>query len=366
MLALDIRQCLLDEWKTCLRDQQLNKAQEIRSQLFKEPTISFNDSSLKDLTALNARTALLEKDLANSQKYLIKMEKHLSSSDKVYAFTYHFLNGIYSFLNEKFETAIYQYKLAGRYISSVEDPIEVAEYYYNVASVYYEVNKITLSIQYINQAFEIFRQHRKHKRMADCQCLLGSNHYEIKQYSEAERHYHRAAKLGESIDYPEIKKIVYHNLGFLYGEQNKSSEAIKNLKMALALPGKYDSEHLIKTYFLLSRESYRLENIDEGNEWYIKGSTLAHETNNQSYLYHFRVLKTNYDPDYNSYGELEDEYIEIINYFVNSEIWYFVEQYSSILAQYYRDNGDFELACEYYDLMVTAKEKMDYKGVLHS
>ncbi|MDK8746872.1 tetratricopeptide repeat protein [Streptococcus agalactiae] len=366
MLALDTKQSLLDKWNTYLRDQQLDKALSIRAQFKQESALTYSVSDSKKIILLKARTAILEKDMPKAEKYLIKMERYLDTADPVYYFYFHFFKGIYNYLNDKFEAAIYEYKLAGRKLKNIEDSIEVAEYHYNVAAVYYEANKITLSIQHIHAALELFKQHQKLKRMADCQCLLGSNHYEIKQYNEAERHYTKALKLGESNGYPEIKKIVYHNLGFLYGEQNKSAEAIKNLKLALSLPGKYDSEHLIKTYFLLSRESYRLDEIQEGNEWYEKGTSLSHDANNQSYIYHFRVLKTNYDPDYNSYGELEDEYIEIINYFVDSEIWYFVEQYSSILAQYYKDNGDFELACEYYDLMVTAKEKMDYKGVLHS
>lgn len=366
MLALEVRESLFEEWMLHLSEQKLEKALEVKKKLDDENIVGLDYATQKTHMLLNARTALLNKDSALGDKYLLRMERYLSNEDSTYDFFYYFLSAISSFIKGKSEQSLYQYKIAGRYLESVSSLSDRAEYHYNIAAVYYEVDKITLSIQHVNQAFDLYNQLSNYKRMADCQCLLGSNHNEIKQHSEAERHYNKALKYGKMIEYPEITKIIHHNLGFFYGEQHKSSEAIKNLELALTMPGKYDNDSLIKTYFLLTRESFRLAQVEEGNSWYEKGIELAKTTTNDEYIYHFRILKTNYDPDYQSYGQLEEEYIDIINYFVDTENWYFVEQYSSILAQYYKDNEEFELACNYYDLAVTAKEKLEFKGALYT
>jgi len=355
---------VLEEWKQSLRDQDIEKSTALKEKLATE--VSHAGYAIKkEFVYLKTKHELVKRDLTNARKSIIKMEKYLSDSDLLYLHQYHCMKGMLSLLDKKYEPALYHYKLAEKKIEAVTDPGDIAEFHYNISVVYYEVDKITLALQHVNKAVRLFDDQKNIKKIADCQVLLASCHYEIKQYVESERYYRKALQYSEKIEYSTLKSMVHHNLGYLYGEQFKSQEAIKQLLKSIELPGSFDAEHEIKTYFLLTRESYRLGNIENGNKFYEIGYELCNKRQNPEYKYHLRVLKSSYDPDYSSYKELENEYIEIINYFVENEIWYFVGQYGSILAQFYRDNGDFEEACEYYDLLVVAKEKLDYRGVLN-
>lgn len=110
----------------------------------------------------------------------------------------------------------------------------------------------------------------------------------------------------------------------------------------------------VKMHFELASDLYRNEHIESATKHYIEGYTLAKKHNFKDYEYHFRALKTNYDPDQLCCNDLENEYQEIVSYFVNVEQWKYVFEYSSYLASYYKAGEEFELACDYYELAITA------------
>lgn len=114
----------------------------------------------------------------------------------------------------------------------------------------------------------------------------------------------------------------------------------------------------IKAHFSMAADLYKQDFIKNANNHYIEGYTLAQKHNLKDYMYHFRALKTNYDPDQLCCNDLENEYIEIVDYFLKIKNWKYVYEYSSYLATYYKDSEQYELACDYFEVILLANSQM--------
>lgn len=354
---------VLNSWRNAFNTSDLQSLRDYEAEATKNKVL-YGEKEREEIAVLTARTAFLKKDREASSKALIQLEKYLKNGNEETLYYYHYLTGIDQSQNKKLEQAIYHFKRAGRLVHSISSINEKGEFHYRKALAYYEMDKITLSIKHITTSFEMFSSIRNYKKMAECQNLLGSNLNEIKQFAEAEMAYNNALKFGTKVDYQEIRLIVHHNLGHLYGEQNKPLLAIKNLEQVLHDNDYFSSYEKMKTHFLLARENYRIGDYDKAKEWYEVGMNLAHKVEDQEYTYHLRALKTKYEPDQNSCSEFENEYMEIVHYFEEKELWDYVHVYSNFLAAYFKDQDQFEEACDYYELASLAKEKSDYQGVL--
>ncbi|TES47191.1 tetratricopeptide repeat protein [Halalkalibacterium halodurans] len=341
----------LETLNVLIRDQN-PEADKLFSELSTKPPV--NPSEKKYYYVVTARYYLLKKDFHLFEKTQELMLPYIED-DKLYNFSYHYFNALFKFYQSEYEESLYFFKLASKFLNKV-DPLERGEFYYNLSALYYEIDKITLSIKNVYKAYEIFKENNKLKRMADCHIVIANNNYEIKQLKESELHYNQALKIYKKLNHDNVS-ICYHNLGHLYSKLGKPKESVLQLTNALEFVTN-DKEQLIKTYYLLSRECYRINDIDTGNEYYEKAIGVCKETSNHEYIYHLRVQKALYDPDYSYYFEMETEFNKIIDFFIEKGLWNYVEEYALVIAQYYKDSEQYDHACEFFDLAQTARERV--------
>ncbi|TMN22722.1 tetratricopeptide repeat protein [Lentibacillus cibarius] len=346
---------LLEDFHASIQKKDLNKAAELDDQIQEQ---ELNQIEARKIYLLNkAEFQLYQQNISRAKNTISYIEERVEDSDQYSHYRIKFLKGLQKYFEKDYHEALYFLKLAKNNMNKIS-PLELAAYYYRIAKVYYKLDKIVLSIQCVQMAYQIYEQNTEYKMMANCYIQLASSYQEIKRYTDAERYYRLALEVGSKVNYQQLNMKIYLNIGFLYSEQDKPEVAVRYLQQALESSDSENSNFHTEIYFLLTKQLYMLDRIDEGNKWYNSGMDLCKQTNNQEYYCHFRGLKAIYSPDHKKLYDFESEFINIVDYFMEKKLWYSVREYSELLATYYQDVEQYEQACEYYDLMLFARDNL--------
>ncbi|HEX7063560.1 MAG TPA: hypothetical protein VF199_00700 [Bacillales bacterium] len=272
---------------------------------------------------------------------------------------YYFFRGIYHYDRKEYRAAIDNYMKAKPLALEIT-MIELAELYYKLASAYLRTYETALSIEFTKKALEIFKERSHYIRMADCNNLIGINLKDIKQYKEAEHFYHDAVIHATKADDEPLKMRIFHNFGVLYTEQNDPKTAISYLQKVNQCLDKQDEHLKVQNLYLLARNYFKTDQVEKARNHLSEGIILSSGHEDQEYYYHCKLLEAKFlKPD-----RFESVYIEGIAYYQNHELWEFVYEYGQELASYYRGSEFYQVACEYYDLAINARNNIEKERAL--
>jgi tetratricopeptide (TPR) repeat protein len=350
----------LDQWYTFLREQEKEKAIELKDEI--DPLVTeASDPVLKNTyDLLHVRFYLLVNDLDRAGESLEKLNSFEEQSDNRLNYFYHFFNGMFLYDSKRYRDSINSYLKAEPYLNQLDDRLETAMFKYELAAAYHRANYITLSIDNASEALRLFKDEYHYRKSADCENVLGINFKYIGQYEQAEVHYHNALIYTEKFDDLEVKNAVYKNLGVLYGDQNLSEAAVTYLQKAYNLTSFEKLDRLPSNIFLLAREHFKLGQFDQACRWLEEGLNLCIENQIEEYIHHLKLLQAKYKEEPN----FEAIYKQGIDYFKNQELWEYVIEYAEELGTYYRDKGLHKEASSYYYLAIQARKTIEREGAL--
>lgn len=344
---------LLDSWNNQIRSQDLGQARAMRSEVGQQLKSNEDVQLTNYHLLLEARYQLLEENYQQAEEVLGKVEPVKEELDGLLTFYFHFFKGMIAYGKKNYNEALENYGVAGEMLEAVTDEIDVAEYHYKLAAVYYFIDRTSMSVNHSRQAFDIFTDRKDtQKRITHCQTLLGINFIDLHQYEDAEAQFLSALDYANKAKNRQLKTSVYHNLGLLYGEQNISEAAVRYLNDALE-----DQSHVdkVSALYLLTREYFKLGQMEKAQTEMDIGMKLCQEIQDQRYDHHFKLLKVLYSENKDDF---EGVYKEGISYFKGESLWTNVQEYAEHLAKFYRSRKLYEKASDYYQLAIDARNKI--------
>lgn len=303
---------------------------------------------------LTARFHLMNQDLDLAASALAESVPEVDEDDRVTYF-YHFFHGIYEYQRRNYTEAIDHYLKAEPIIKTKNNQEELAEFSYKLASAYHRTYHVVLSIEYAKQALRIFRTHSHYVRMAHCENLIALNYQEIKHYKETERHLRGAWLYAARIRDEEVKRMVLHNFGYFYSQQNDPKTALVYLMQAYELIGSDADLLKIQNLYLSAENYFKMDQKVKAASVLNEAHILARDFEHKGYVLRCDMLRAKYTEP----SSFEKTYKTGIRYFHEKERWEIVNDASKELAAFYQKKSRYQEACFYYDLSITARDKID-------
>ncbi|WP_257348768.1 tetratricopeptide repeat protein [Pseudalkalibacillus decolorationis] len=349
---------LLNSWYVSMRDRNLEKSHALKEEIEEKiERKEENENLLLYYSLLDFRHSLLTQPFTKADDLLIQIDIEQNGTDDMLDYYYHFFKGIYFYQQKHYEDAIKHYHFAERKLSHIPDPIETAEFHYQLASVYSQYMNVLTSIHHTLKALEIFRKDSNYQvRSADSKNLLGSNHILLGNFERAEVYLHEAIKEAQRSECQETEAISLQNLGWMYTKQDMPLKAIRYLERGLKWMVKNkEYDYQAKTMYLLAKEYFHLNEEQEAMNWIDKCYDICQLGNNLEYLGKLTILKAKHTLDRKNYMiVLKNE----ISSFFDKKNWENVEEFSQVLANHYEKERNIVEAMNYYKLVIIAKNKL--------
>lgn len=343
----------LERWHTALRTNRLLESEKIHKEIKDELQQIQNPTTQLYYQLLNSRYLILKRDFSAAHATLDTLTgTHLNRTD-AFGYYINLITGILLTSEGEYEVAEARFIRAYELLNHITDETIKADFYHKASMLYYHIRQPLTALNYANEALRILSGIEGYELIrSGCENILGLASLSLKQYGKAEEHFLSALDLAkqESKNYT---TLIKYNIGFLYAEQTLSALAIRYL-----LEVNEEEEPYFKTHFLLSREFYRINDIEKAKAFYNKGI----EITNDEYKHHFGILKA-LNTDMNE-DELESIFREAINYFKQHELHGFAEDYAGELAQYFYNKEDYKKASQYFNKAYEAKRALQKKEAL--
>ncbi|UZJ77947.1 tetratricopeptide repeat protein [Fictibacillus sp. KU28468] len=350
---------LLSRWNVSMRDRNLAVVEELNIEVQEQiDPATLDQQELLWHSLLEIRYTLIQKNFDDTAVLLQQLELLQRQLSPEMAFYYHFFKGVYAYSMNQYIEAVACYYEAERFMGSIEDKIEVAEFFYKAATAYYHSRKFLLSLSYAKLAKTTYEEVSKNDlRSADCENILGLCCLSLKQYEQAEEHFLDSLDIAEKFKDEELLNFIRYNLGFLYSEQNLSDIAIRHLSEL------YSKEFIPhKLSFLLAREYFKMEDKENGFFYLQQGMDVCSTIQNEEYIHHLQILNAQYSnlPS----EEIEQVVTEHLKYFEEQQLWGFVQDYTEAIATILHHEKKFEKASTYFYQAYRAKTKIEEMGYL--
>lgn len=306
---------------------------------------------------LEFRYKVLTNGLGITKDSFEEIEANYTPSDNLLMFYYHFFKGIHRTAVSSFLEAREHFEKAEGLLKSIQNEIEIGEFYYRAAAFYNYTYKPLKVIKYGNLALETFeRQPGYEINVGLCKNLLGGICVHLDQHEEAEEYFTAAIDILQKQGGTKLILRVRNNLGWLYASQNLSTLAIRHLsEVVQGMPNNY------KAILLLAREYHKLGEKGKVSELVNQGMGICGE-NDELYKHHFNILN---EMNLNiSTENIEKVILEGITYFDKEELYEYTREYTEKLGILFYKAGDHIKSSEYFYLQNQARQKKIEKGAL--
>ncbi|MFD1168697.1 helix-turn-helix domain-containing protein [Oceanobacillus caeni] len=228
---------------------------------------------------------------------------------------------------------------------------EVADVYYLLAVTHSKLRNTLESIDYANQALEVYMKQYDFVRCAQCHNILGISYRRIRMYDKAIKNYNLALHLGKLNNNKAIIQLTNQNLGHLYSVKGDSEEAIKHYLEVL------NDEQVLPTNRLTTlassvSEYYQAGRYEEAKETIHAAFELMNELKDETHrLCHYTIHIYHY--------LLTEEWDKFENVMVNELLPYLRKTkdyaniiiFSSLLADFFEKRQRYKDAAKYYKVV---------------
>lgn len=353
-MRIEEQQELLELWYDAMRKQDQDEADNWKKRFDSRLDLFTGIEQKGFYELLLFRYHLLCKDLRKAEEALSKTGPFSEDDHHVLNYYYYFFLGIYQYDRKEYAAAIENYLKAKLLVYGTSQE-ETAEFFYKLASAYHRSYQITLSIKFAEKALELFRKWGNHRRIAGCENLLGINNIDIKQYKEAERHFHHALISVEKTTNRYLKMLILHNFGYLCSRQDAPEAALNLLTKAKKLIDPWENRMKVRNLYLLAKNYFKINHCGAARLKLNFALAISEKSGFTDYYYHCTLLHAKYaEPD-----TCQEVYKQGISYFYEHERWDFVVEYCEDLADYYREQQLHQKSSDYYHLAKQGRNKIE-------
>lgn len=211
---------------------------------------------------------------------------HIGS--KIYKFFYHKAMGINHLLLNQFQEALQHFLKNKDLLINV--PFEDSTTYFHLCLTYVRTRQCVESIYYGEKALEAFKKDLNYRRIVDTYMIIALNYRYLDAHEIAEEYYLKLLRIGRYHLQTLEQRRIFHNLGFIYSNQNKFESAYRYLKKAEELETS-ETHFEVSTIYMLAHTSYHLNKLTESLNYLEEGERKSNHTNNQFYIYKFFMLR---------------------------------------------------------------------------
>lgn len=346
----DIHQDLLD-WHEVTQRRDLDLMQEYYDRCKKALENNHNTELTNLYTVVKARHTMKINGGPLDNTNLEELERIFPYANNEYKFFFHKTLGIHYLLkNHQFKQALNHFHKTEQLLKKL--PLTDSESYFHLALTYSRTRSAVESNYYAQMALEGYIKDFDYERIVDTYMIIALNYRSLEIYSIAEDYFERLLKISKYHLKSLKKREIYHNLGFIYANQERYEEAIVLFEKAsnIAVEGK-ETYFYVSTIYLLASTHYYAGHVEKAWEYINQGEKKAEENGVQYYTQRFFVLKSTI------LGKRHDDF--------------FLEKLETEIIPFSRENneyGDYKTYCEmlgnlYYEKRLYKKAAMYYKEV---
>lgn len=336
---------LLDNWSVSIRLENKDAANSIHKELKNYFSESGNENSYDTLITYylqESRFYAIHQDLTSSKQSLNKAKElhdHFNESHHHYLYL---TEAVTLYYEDQFQEALERFEKAEKFLHLIDDPVEKGEFHLRIAMTYYYLDITTLSAVHAEKAVQLFKPHKTFEfLLARTEMLQGLNYADLHNYESAEEYLHRALTAFRNSGSQNFVSYTNLNLADVYVKRQLPATAIRYLEAALE--GNPERGRL-KILYLLADCYWKTNQPLKAKEVYTEGFQASIDGDNLTKKWEFAMLHKKYEDKLN----FESVWREGIDYFQRVNDLYNVRLFSKELAQYYTENGQYELATKYY------------------
>ncbi|MEC1550162.1 tetratricopeptide repeat protein [Bacillus rugosus] len=352
----------LNEWYTSIKNDQVEKAEVIKTEVEKELlNMEENQDALLYYQLLEFRHEIMlsymkSKEIENLHNAYetIKEIEEQGQLTGMLEYYYYFFKGMYEFRRKELTTAISAYRIAESKLSEVEDEIEKAEFFFKVSYVYYYMKQTYFSMNYANRALKIFREYEEYAvQTLRCQFIVAGNLIDSLEYECALQQFFNSLKLAKKYNIEHLIAMSHMNIGICYDELKEYKKASQHLVLALEIFEKSKHSFLTKTLFTLTYVEAKQQNYDVALTYFRKGRYIADKSDDKEYSAKFKILEGLFFSD----GDIQ-LIKNAFSYLTSRKMFADVENFSIEVADYFHEQGNLMLSNEYYRMSIEARRKI--------
>ena len=337
---------VINDWYKVIKQQDVSKAAIMRKEIENMlPSMEKNQNVLLYFNLIDSRYKLMTEDYKESGELLDKVKAKAleESTDNMIHYYFYFFSGIYEFHKKRYIKAIMYYKTAEEQLKKIPDEIEEAEFHYQLAIAYYQIDQHIFSITHAKTAYDIFKAHDSYKeKMVKCEMILGANKLDLLLHEQAQNHYEKARSIAKENGFRYTESLALFNLGICFERQKLFSEAANCFKQALSIPELLESSIAVRSTYMLSKVLFQLGAYDAARSWYEKALKRATDEGEQEYLAKLKLV-------YALYAEQNDQEVRRnLHILDDMELWTETADLSLEIAEYYKNKDDLEKAAYYF------------------
>ncbi|WP_026675116.1 helix-turn-helix transcriptional regulator [Alkalihalobacterium bogoriense] len=345
----------LDLWYNRLCDRDKQEATRLYRVLEKQVGQFQNPTILVKHTLFTFRYKLLMQDLDEASTLLCNLTKVKGKLEPHLQYYYYLFSGLFSFKKADYLAALQDYQQAEKIHNDlrIQDP----EVYYHLSLVNMHLHRTYYSVKYAQLALSSFIQECNYARSIDCQNLLGVNETRVQNYTQAEKHLYDGLRVANLIHDNIQIGVTYHNLGYLFYSQGDYQKAMQYYTTSMNYYHEEDAIQNVRTYYRLARTCFMSGDYPKTLKWIEDGHHLAEKLKKIEFVHHFQVMKHQVQKDNPLLFEamLKEE---VIPYFEEKQIWYYVARYAEMLAEYYANDFKYKNSTYYYSLVNESRKKI--------
>ncbi|WP_253907584.1 tetratricopeptide repeat protein [Bacillus sp. WMMC1349] len=309
-IPYDLVATKMNFWYNSLKNNWIHKAEETKEEVRELlENMEENQDVLVYYSLLEFRHKLqldyLYADSGSDLEERFKEFKRIRERNKLEGmleYYYQFFSGMYHFRQKELLHALRYYRNAEIKLEVFNcDELEKAEFYFKISELYYNMKQTLFSMDYANQAYNIFKQYDTYgDKCIRTNFIIAGNYSDQLHHEMALNNLQKALAESEKMEEGFLIGASHLNIGLCYNELEELERSSNHLQKSLEIYREDSSIYSSKAAFNLAYVEARKGNIMTANDLYFEGKELAEKHQTLDDLAKLQLLKglhLDYDMD---------------------------------------------------------------------
>ncbi|MFB4160662.1 hypothetical protein ACE1TF_12310 [Geomicrobium sp. JSM 1781026] len=257
----------IGEWLRKISHHQIEEAESLRAEIEDEmrfASVEKQERAYFDLVYFKHQ--LIAGEIVNQPERQLSMANNLDQTMKdtnhTLQYLYHYMEGIVHTSTENYAMALKHFTTAEKQLGFLNE-YEQAEFYFRQANVYYRIDQNITALNYVNEAYETFKNSDVHVIMQiNCLIIKGGIYSESGSYDKANEYFSYALKKAAPHAY--YKSLVLRGIALNDYRYGLLERAEKGFKASLVEAKNKSTNVEIKTKYNLANTYLRQGHNDLG------------------------------------------------------------------------------------------------------